>query len=99
MVRGSGVVFDISAKRELSNGFGNALSTAVELAVTPALMGLMGWWLDGRLGTRPLFFVVLFAFTIGYVSWKQYVAYQARMQAHERNLFGPRGAPRDGGPT
>jgi hypothetical protein len=37
-----------------------------------------------------VFFLVLFAFTIGYVSWKQYVGYQARMQAHERDLFGPR---------
>jgi hypothetical protein len=91
------VAFDLSAKRELSNGFGNALSTAVELAVTPALMGLIGWGIDGWLGTRPLFFLVLFAFTIGYVSWKQYVAYQARMAVHERELFGPRDTPRSEG--
>ena len=91
------MAFDLSAKRELSNGFGNALSTAVELAVTPALMGLIGWWIDGRAGTRPLFFLVLFAFTIGYVSWKQYVGYQARMQAHEQELLG-HPTRRDGGP-
>jgi F0F1-type ATP synthase assembly protein I len=93
------VAFDLSAKRELSNGFGNALSTAVELAVTPALLALIGWWIDGWLGTRPVFFLALFAFTIGYVSWKQYTAYRARMQEHERKLLGPRAPSREGGPT
>ena len=92
-------MFDLSAKRELNNGFGNALSTAVELAVTPALVGLIGWWIDGRLGTRPFIFVALFAFTIGYVFWKQFVAYKSNMERHERELFGPRGAPSAGGTT
>jgi F0F1-type ATP synthase assembly protein I len=90
-------VFDLSAKRELNNGFGNALSTAVELAVTPAAMGLIGWAIDSWLGTRPVFFIFLFAFTILYVSWKQYVAYAANMDRHQRELFGPRGTPGGGG--
>ena len=60
-------VFDLSAKRELNNGFGNALSTAVELAVTPAVMALIGWQIDRWLGTFPAFFLFLFVFTIGYV--------------------------------
>ena len=81
-------MFDLSAKRELNNGFGNALTTAVELAVTPALMALLGWQLDRWLGTSPLLFLVLFVFTVGYVSWREYTAYAAKMDRQQRELLG-----------
>jgi F0F1-type ATP synthase assembly protein I len=81
-------VVDLSAKRELNNGFGNALSTAVELAVTPALMALIGWQIDRWLGTSPLFLLFLFAFTVGYVSWREYTRYTAKMHRQERELLG-----------
>jgi len=83
-------VFDLSAKRELNNGFGNALTAAVELAVTPALMALIGWWIDRSLGTSPLLLVVLFVFTVAYVGWKQYVAYDAKMRVQEQRIPGHR---------
>ncbi len=83
-------MFDLSAKRELNNGFGNALTAAVELAVTPALLALIGWWIDRALGTSPLFLVSLFVFTVGYVSWKQYVGYDAKMRQQEQQLPGHR---------
>ena len=83
-------MFDLSAKRELNNGFGNALSTAVELAVTPALMALVGWQVDRWLGTSPFVFLFLFAFTVAYVSWREYTRYQARMDHQERELLGPK---------
>jgi F0F1-type ATP synthase assembly protein I len=86
-------VFDLSAKRELNNGFGNALTTAVELAVTPALMALIGWQLDRWLGTSPLFLLFLFAFTVVYVSWREYTRYQQRMADQEHELLSPK-APR-----
>jgi hypothetical protein len=82
-------VFDLSAKRELNNGFGNALSTAVELAVTPIVMALIGWWLDHWLGTTPGFFIFLFVFTVSYVSWKQYKGYSTTMDRKQRELLGP----------
>ena len=82
-------MFDLSAKRELNNGFGNALSTAVELAVTPALFAWIGWQVDRWLGTGPLFLVFLFVFTLGYASWREYVRYSARMGRHEQDLLGP----------
>ena len=68
---------DLRDRRELNNGFGNALARAVELTVTPMIFGFLGFLLDGRLGTRPLFMIFLFAFTIGYLFWKQYVLYSA----------------------
>ena len=83
-------VFDLSAKRELNRGFGNALSTAVELAVTPAIFAFIGWWIDRWLGTRPVFFLFLFAFTVSYVSWKQFSAYGATMRRQEQELLGPK---------
>ncbi len=83
-------MFDLSAKRELNNGFGNALTTAVELAVTPALMALIGWQVDRWLDTSPIFLVFLFAFTVVYVSWREYTRYQARMADQERELLAPK---------
>lgn len=82
-------VFDLSAKRELNNGFGNALSSAVELAVTPALFALLGWRIDRWLGTAPLFLLFLFLFTLGYVMWRQHTAYEATMRRQEQDLLGP----------
>src|SRR5918993_4109148 len=75
VLRSGTTVFDLSTKRELNNGFGNALTTAVELAVTPALMAFIGWRIDLRLGTSPLLLVFLFAFTLGYVAWREYTRY------------------------
>ncbi len=83
-------MFDLSAKRELNKGFGDALQVAVELAVTPAIFALIGWWIDDRLGTSPGFFLFLFLFTFTYVAWKQYRLYQDRMDRQERELLGPK---------
>jgi F0F1-type ATP synthase assembly protein I len=82
-------VFDLSTKRELNNGFGNALATAVELAVTPAIFAWLGWKLDGWAGTSPLFLVVFFLFTFGYVVWRQVVTYETRMSRQEQELLSP----------
>ena len=81
---------DLRDRRELNNGFGNALSRAVELTVSPVIFGFLGYLLDGRLGTRPLFMVVLFGFTISYLFWKQYQRYDVEMKEHERKLTGRR---------
>ena len=83
-------MFDLSTKRELNNGFGNALTTAVELAVTPALMALGGWQIDRWLGTSPLFFLFFFVFTLGYVSWREYTSYQAKMTIEEQQVLAPK---------
>jgi F0F1-type ATP synthase assembly protein I len=80
----------LSERRELNNGFGNALAKAFELAVTPAIFGYLGWLLDGWLGTRPLFLIALFMFTAIYTSWRMFSAYSARMQVEEDRMLGPR---------
>jgi F0F1-type ATP synthase assembly protein I len=80
--RRSEAVADLSAKRELNRGAGDALSMAVELAVTPAIFAFLGWRLDAWLGTTPLFLLSLFLFTMGYVVWKMFVRYDAQMRDH-----------------
>ena len=83
-------MFDLSAKRELNRGFSDALTVAVDLAVTPTLMALLGWWIDDRLGSFPAVFLFLFAFSFCYVAWKQYRRYQDRMVEEQRKLLGDR---------
>jgi F0F1-type ATP synthase assembly protein I len=83
-------VSDLSAKRELNNGFGNSMSVAVELVVSPILMGLIGWRIDVRLGTTPLFALVLFLAALGYLMWKQFALYTARMDHQAQELLAPK---------
>ncbi len=45
-------------QRATWEGFSNALATAVEMVGTTLLFVLFGLWLDGRVGTRPLFTVI-----------------------------------------
>ena len=42
----------------VATGSATRSRTAVEIVVTPLLFALVGWWLDGRLGTGPVFAIV-----------------------------------------
>jgi F0F1-type ATP synthase assembly protein I len=84
---------DLRDRRELSNGFGNALTRAFELVVTPMIAGFLGFLLDGKLGTGPLFMLVLFGSALAYVVWKQYAVYSKTMDDEQRKLVGPRPGP------
>jgi len=90
------MAFDLSAKRELNKGFGDALALAVELAITPAIFAFLGWRLDEWLGTTPLFLLVFFLFTFSYVAWREYTRYKLRMDEHQAQLLGKK---RDGAPS
>ena len=82
---------DQSGRRDLYNGFGDALARAVELVVTPAIFGYLGWLADRRLGTTPLITIVLFVLVFVYVAWRMWYGYEQDMQAEERRL-GVRGS-------
>ena len=77
---------NLDAKRELNTGFGDALARAFELVATPGIFGFLGWLLDRRLGTTPLFAFLFFFFVLGYVIWKMWSGYEAAMQRHEKRL-------------
>lgn len=80
----------LAERRELNNGFGNALATAFELAFTSALFAFIGWRLDEWLGTGPIFLLFLFLFTVSYESWKLFKRYDAEMRERETEVLGPR---------
>jgi len=80
----------LAERRELNNGFGNALASAFELAVTSTIFAFLGWLIDQALGTTPLFLIGLFLFTITYEFWKLFGRYDARMREHESEMFGPK---------
>ncbi|MGQ0617585.1 MAG: AtpZ/AtpI family protein [Acidimicrobiia bacterium] len=75
-------------RRELTKGFGDSLSRAFELVLTPVIFGAIGWFVDDRTGTRPLFTLLLFMLVLSYLLWKMYMRYDADMRAHEARLVG-----------
>jgi F0F1-type ATP synthase assembly protein I len=76
-------VVDLRERRELNNGFGEALSRAFELAATPAIFAGLGWLLDRQVGTSPLFLLVFFLLAICGVGYMTWFKYEQEMQAHE----------------
>ena len=78
----------MTQNRQLHNrqSAGDALSIAFELVATPALFAFFGWLIDGALGTKPLFTLVLCLLTAVYAGWKAFRTYSDRMEAYDRNL-------------
>ena len=74
---------DLRARRELNNGFGDALSRAFELAVTPALFSGIGWLVDRWVGTTPLFTILLLLFAVAGVGYMTWFRYEEEMKRHE----------------
>jgi Putative F0F1-ATPase subunit Ca2+/Mg2+ transporter len=67
----------------LYGGFGETLAQAFEFAVVPVLFGLLGVWLDGRLGTGPWLTVLLLVVGIIGVVARAIYAYKVRVEAEE----------------
>ncbi len=73
------VVVDESEQREVRDGAGDAFSAAFEMIVTPAIFGLLGWFIDSRLGTFPVLTLLLVGFVLAYEVWKLFVRYSLEM--------------------
>jgi F0F1-type ATP synthase assembly protein I len=65
------------------NGFSNALGRAVELVGTVLIFVLIGLWIDSRLGTKPLFTLVLGVLAIIGQGLVAYYRYKAEMATEE----------------
>jgi F0F1-type ATP synthase assembly protein I len=74
---------DLRERRELNNGFGEALSRAFELAATPAIFAGIGWLVDREVGTSPLFLILFFLFAIAGVGYMTWFKYEEEMKQHE----------------
>jgi F0F1-type ATP synthase assembly protein I len=79
---------DLSQRRELNNGAGDALTRAFELTITPLVVAALGWWLDSRFGTFPLLALVLFAFAFAYECWKHLRRYSADLDRETDKMLG-----------
>ena len=85
-------------KRALATGFGNAMGTATELALLPGLFGALGWFIDERLGTTPLFLVGFLVFAFIGMLVRAWLGYDKEMREQEAGLYtrlGRRG-PKEG---
>jgi hypothetical protein len=66
-----------------SGGFDDGLSQALSLVAGPVLFGLLGYLLDQRLGTGPIFAVALGGFAFIGAVVALYFRYQAAMAREE----------------
>jgi F0F1-type ATP synthase assembly protein I len=89
--QGTTKVFDLTSRQKLNRGYSDGLSRAMEIVVTPLLMGFLGSLLDGWLGTRPLFMIGLGAFGAAGIIAKMWIGYDREMRKHEAKLPGARG--------
>lgn len=75
---------DLNQKRELSNGVFNQSHGSFELVLGPAILAMIGLWIDKRLDLVPLFTLVLaFAGLVGAIA-KLYYGYRIAMDDHRR---------------
>jgi hypothetical protein len=86
-------------QRAIATGFGSAMGTATEIALLPAVFGALGWFIDGRLGTQPVFLVALLVFAFAGMLVRAWLGYDKDMREQERGLYTRLGArrPRDEG--
>jgi F0F1-type ATP synthase assembly protein I len=71
------------AKREMYRGMGDGFAMAFELAATPTLFGLAGYWIDRRLDLVPLFTTLLALLALLGLAARMWYGYQHRMEAIE----------------
>jgi F0F1-type ATP synthase assembly protein I len=74
-------VEELSARRDLYQGFGNALGQAVELVGAPFLFAGIGLLLDHWLGWFPVLTIILGLYGLIGGALRAYYGYNARMQA------------------
>jgi F0F1-type ATP synthase assembly protein I len=72
---------DQSAREK--KGYGDGLTQALTLVVGPVLFGLLGAFLDSKLGTAPLFLLVFGLFGVLAASVTAFYEYRGRMERHD----------------
>ena len=70
-------------QRDTWHGFSNALSNAFEMVATTLIFVLLGLWIDGRAGTRPLFTVALTLFGVAGLGTRAYLNYRNQIAREE----------------
>jgi F0F1-type ATP synthase assembly protein I len=70
-------------KRQSYQGLGDGMSRAIELAITPAIFGGLGYLLDQKFNTQPVFMIVLVVLTLIGMFVRNWAAYKVKMQELE----------------
>ena len=83
-------MFDLTARQKLNRGYSDGLSRALEIVITPLLMGFVGRLIDGWLGTEPVFMLVLGIFGAAGIIARMWLGYDREMRKHEAELPGAR---------
>lgn len=61
----------------------DALSHAMAMVAVPAAFGLLGWWIDSKIGTSPLLLLLLAAFGIVCSFASAFYRYERRIADHD----------------
>lgn len=72
----------VADKREITEQL-NSSHGAYELVVSPVVLGLLGWWIDSKVGSGPWFAVGLAVFGVVGAVVKVFLDYKLRMAAVE----------------
>lgn len=79
-------MFDLATRRKINKGFSDGFTRAVEIVVTPVLLGFLGAVVDGWLGTRPAFTLALATFGVCGIVAKLWLGYDREMKAEEAKV-------------
>jgi F0F1-type ATP synthase assembly protein I len=74
---------DLRDRRELNRGFGDGLSRAFELTLTPMVVALIGLGIDRWLGTLPIFTIVFAFWGLGVTTYTAWLRYDNDMRRYE----------------
>ena len=77
-------------RAHLGSGVERGFTAAFELVATPALFGLIGYFIDRQLGTGPIVTLALVTFVAGYCIWKLWYQYNHQMEGLEADLIAAR---------
>lgn len=70
-----------SDRREKVDATDDGFSAAFEMIVTPVIFGLLGFFIDSRVGTYPVFTLVLGFVVLVYEVWRVWSRYSDNMDA------------------
>lgn len=87
-------MFDLATRRKINKGFSDGFTRAVEIVVTPVLLGLLGVVVDSWLGTRPAFTLAFAVFGVCGIVTKLWLGYDREMKLEEAKVPARRAAGR-----
>jgi len=74
-------------RQDLNRGFGESSARAIEIVLTTLVFGAIGWWLDGRFGTRPVIALTMGIVVLLVELWKLSKGYMVKMDAETRKVL------------